>query len=79
MSAVVCVSTDKNGGVEISVKNESDSKPLNLCKQRPSNEEGDPVRVKDTLKELIRSRRIAEGKDELTVDFDEREDQLQEV
>lgn len=53
------------------VQGETDSKPLNLCKQPPSNTSSDdPQHVKRTLKTLIQTRRLAEGKDAITIDFD---------
>lgn len=45
------------------LKESSVAEPLNLSKHNQ------PTSVKQTLKSLIKSRRIAEGKDELQVDF----------
>ncbi|XP_060068965.1 uncharacterized protein LOC132549078 [Ylistrum balloti] len=73
MAAIVCVSLISNNSIPIMVQSQMDSKPLNLCKQQPSNNPDDPQRVKQTLKTLIQSRRLAEGKDAITIDFDKRQ------
>ncbi|OWF43542.1 Segmentation protein cap'n'collar [Mizuhopecten yessoensis] len=73
MAAIVCVSLINNNSIPIMVQSETDSKPLNLCKQQPRNKPDDPQRVKQTLKTLIQSRRLAEGKDAITIDFEKRQ------
>jgi hypothetical protein len=53
---------DENGWTRTS----SVTEPLNLSKPRADQPTDD---IKQTLKSLIKSRRIAEGKDELQVEF----------
>lgn len=67
-----------NEARNIDLQQEIDCTPLNLCKSPVVNEasssgtipiDGEGVHVKETLKQLIQNRRMAEGKDALTVSF----------